>query len=304
MGEILPSGLNRRTEQHAFRFKPLDFNDFHSADKNQKLELCRDLVANLRQHGFARLINHANPHRGFSPVGLESVSSASHHGSSAPLPLLKDMKESYDIGFEEDPLFKNIWPPLAVHDTFKPTFTSFFNACYRVELTILEAISIGLRLLPDTLGQLHAAKTNELRLTHYPAVLRSDFAHATRIAAHTDFGTITLLFQDRVGGLQMELPPGSGNFVDIESGGPHECILNVGDCLQQWTGLHSARHRVHLPGWMNDRVGETVDERFSIAYFVKPDRSASLRPLLGDIVPGKQYMTAGEFQDVRIRGTY
>ena len=87
-------------------------------------------------------------------------------------------------------------------DAFQPTFTSFFEVGYRIELTILKALSIGLGLPEDTLGQLHAAQTNELRITHYPEVARGDFAHSTRIAAHTDFGTITLLFQDAVGGLR------------------------------------------------------------------------------------------------------
>lgn len=111
--------------------------------------------------------------------------------------------------------------------------------------------------------------------------------------------------------LEMELPSGSGEFVDIESGGRYECILNVGDCLQMWTGLCSARHRVHLPSLLaeEDQTGpmqDTVDERFSIAYFAKPNRAASLRPLLHDIAKAKDvsFMTAGEFQQMRISGTY
>jgi isopenicillin N synthase-like dioxygenase len=220
------------------------------------------------------------------------------------------MKESYDIGSERDELYSNIWPPAGVCDTFQPTFISFFTACYRAELAILEAITLGLGLPTQTLSQLHAAQSNELRLTHYPAVSRGEFAHSTRIAAHTDFGSITLLFQDTVGGLQMEVPPNSSKFVDIESGGPHECILNVGDCLQKWTGLHSARHRVHLPelpqGEKAKPAEDIVDERWSIAYFAKPDRAASLRPLLdaAGSMDEEVHMTAGEFQHMRIKGTF
>ncbi|RAL12433.1 Clavaminate synthase-like protein [Aspergillus homomorphus CBS 101889] len=245
----------------------------------------------------------AHPHRGFSPVGLENISAVSNYGrGAAHMPLLKDMKESFDIGSEADPRYQNIWPPAGVADTFQPTFTSFFQSCYRAELAILEAISIGVGLSAQTLGQMHAFQTNELRLTHYPEVARGEFAHATRIAAHTDFGTITLLFQDRVGGLQMEVPPGSGCFVDVPSGGRSECIVNVGDCLNKWTGLHSARHRVHLSEQMTE---DRVPERFSIAYFAKPDRDVLLRPLLSECSnTGDKYMTADEFQHMRIAGTY
>lgn len=100
---------------------------------------------------------------------------------------------------------------------------------------------------------------------------------------------------------EMEVPPHSGQFADIESGGPYECILNVGDCLQKWTGLHSARHRVHLPS--EEQTDGMVPERFSIAYFAKPDRAAILRPLL-EGTSNEKYLTADEFQHMRIAGTY
>lgn len=119
---------------------------------------------------------------------------------------LTPRQESYDIGSEQDDLYSNIWPPSGVRDTFQPFFTSFFSACYQAECEILEALSIGLGLPPQTLSERHANQSNELRLTHYPAVSRSEFANSTRIATHTDFGTITLLFQDAVGGLRMVAP--------------------------------------------------------------------------------------------------
>lgn len=87
-------------------------------------------------------------------------------------------------------------------DAFQPTFASFFEVCYRAQLAILEAIAIGLGLPRQSLAELHVDQTNELRLTHYPTVARDAFASSTRIAAHTDFGSITLLFQDSVGGLR------------------------------------------------------------------------------------------------------
>lgn len=91
----------------------------------------------------------------------------------------------------------------------------------------------------------------------------------------------------------------------MASGGLHECIVNVGDCLAKWTGLNSVCHRVHLPDKNNEdsMQQDIVDERYSIAYFGKPDRSASLRPLLGE-AKATTYMTAGEFQNMRIQGTY
>jgi isopenicillin N synthase-like dioxygenase len=50
-----------------------------------------------------------------------------------------------------------------------------------------------------------------------------------------------------------------------------------------------------------------VPERFSIAYFAKPDREALLRPLLDSLdnsKPVQKFLTANEFQHMRIEGTY
>jgi isopenicillin N synthase-like dioxygenase len=51
---------------------------------------------------------------------------------------------------------------------------------------------------------------------------------------------------------------------------------------------------------------DIVTERFSIAYFAKPDRTASLRPVVDALVPKdtEKFLTAGEFQLMRISGTY
>ncbi|KAF2636554.1 Clavaminate synthase-like protein [Massarina eburnea CBS 473.64] len=321
-------------------FERFNFNEYQTANGPRRQEFCEKLVASLQKYGFVRLVSHgvqndlidrvfdagrqfyhlplaekmksphpptAHPHRGFTPVGVENISSISEFGrdENAPaLPLLKDMKESYDMGSERDELYSNIWPPEGVCDAFQPAFSEFFQSCYDAENMILDAISEGLGLARDTLRKMHAKQHNELRCTHYPTVQRDAFSHSTRIAAHTDFGTITLLFQDHVGGLQVEFPDDSGEFAPIASGGPHECILNVGDCLRQWTGIRSARHRVDLP----DGAKNVVEERFSIAYFAKPDRDASLHPLLDELRRGEDaavtYPTAGEFQNMRIAATY
>ncbi|KAJ5649421.1 Oxoglutarate/iron-dependent dioxygenase [Penicillium longicatenatum] len=320
-------------------FEQLDFARFYHKSIDERDQFCRELITGLRNSGWVRLVNHgipssninqtfeasqkffklpleqklksphpltAHPHRGFSPVGLENISAVSNYRSSATQPLLRDMKETYDIGSEQDPLYSNIWPPAGILDGFQMIMNSFFSVCYDAELKILDAISIGLGLPVHALRELHVMKTNELRLSHYPEVDRAEFANATRIAAHTDFGTITLLFQDDVGGLEMEYPCGSGLFVPAESCGRYECILNVGDCLQMWTGLHSARHRVHVAA-KNKNEG-LISERFSIAYFAKPDRSAILRPLVNspaaESQPIEKFMTANEFQHMRIEGTY
>ena len=67
----------------------------------------------------------------------------------------------------------------------------------------MNAIGIGLGLKSGFFDQYIDAKENNLRLLHYPKVDAKilDNPNQTRIGAHTDYGTVTLLFQDKVGGL-------------------------------------------------------------------------------------------------------
>ena len=73
-------------------------------------------------------------------------------------------------------------------------------------------------------------------------------------------------------------------------------IVNLGDCLQRWTNgqLRSTRHRVHIAQSDLDADPNAVlAERFSVAYFAKPNRSCSIQSLAAECPPGEQ--TVGEF---------
>ena len=121
--------------------------------------------------------------------------------------------------------------------------------------------------------------SSELRLNHYPATDGQTLLRQNRISEHSDFGTVTILFQDSVGGLEIEHQGQSGVFVPLDPGDTCEAIINVGDCLQRWTNtqLRSANHRVTLPA-KAERILRTsqdslmIPDRYSIAYFGKPDR--------------------------------
>jgi isopenicillin N synthase-like dioxygenase len=142
-----------------------------------------------------------------------------------------------------------------------------------------------------------------MRLTHYPAIPAANLhpdANATRIAKHTDFGSITLLFQDSVGGLEIENPTHTGRYDPVVSKEIDEMIVNVGDCLQRWSNdrLRSTRHRVHLPQHLLDVESAILPARFSVAYFSKPDRNCSVRSMPEMCEDEEQLyddVTAGEF---------
>lgn len=76
-----------------------------------------------------------------------------------------------------------------------------------------------------------------------------------------DYGSITLLFQDNRGGLQVKSP--TGQFIDAT---PIEgtIVVNAGDLLARWSNdtIKSTIHRVVEPP---QKEGETHPPRYSIA---------------------------------------
>jgi isopenicillin N synthase-like dioxygenase len=73
-------------------------------------------------------------------------------------------------------------------------------------------------------------------LLHYPAIAAAELesGRAARMPAHSDWSSITLLFQDECGGLEVEDPNQPGEFVAVA---PIEgaCVVNVGDLLMRWS---------------------------------------------------------------------
>ncbi|KAK1921093.1 hypothetical protein DB88DRAFT_122997 [Papiliotrema laurentii] len=159
----------------------------------------------------------------------------------------------------------------------RPTIDRFIHEINRVAARILHGLAVALRLPEDYLVKQHRGEHNRLRLLHYPpaALSRNDSSPDIRAGAHTDYGSITLLFQHRVSGLQvrrgddwMDVPPRSGCLV-----------INIGDALEFWSGgrFKSTLHRVVMP-----REQAETSSRYSIAYFVHPDTDSILDPFVDE----------------------
>jgi isopenicillin N synthase-like dioxygenase len=187
------------------------------------------------------------------------------------------------MGAASDELVANQWLEDRVLPGFRKFMEDFYDKAFKTELQLISALAIALGVSAEHLRSLHNRAENEFRLLHYPEIPASDLADgtATRIGEHTDFGTITMLFQDSVGGLQVEDQTQHGLFRDIESATSTEMILNIGDSLQRLTNdtFKAAVHRVTYPPAINAGDDCFIPERYSIAYFAKPNRNASLLPL-------------------------
>ncbi|KAL5341107.1 hypothetical protein BJX70DRAFT_74794 [Aspergillus crustosus] len=336
----------------------LDFADFNSGISTRQNDFCRRLLAALSTLGFVKIKNHsiqdevleqvfewskyffslplesklqaahpiqANPHRGWSCVGQEKLS-VIRQGKA-----IFDLKESFDQGPASDPLYPNIFPPPTTLVGFQPFMESFYTSCQSLHLTLLRAIALSLSQGETFFTSRCSVNSSELRLNHYPATTTSNLqsGNMMRISSHTDFGTVTLLFQDSVGGLEIESQEHSGVYIPVlpsappspssadiskQKHGGKELILNVGDCLQRWTNdrLRSANHRVTLPlssTSKKEEEPEIVPARYSVAYFGKPDRDASVCAIPALVSKGEEVkyeggMTAWEYNQSRLLQTY
>ncbi|KAI1774101.1 Clavaminate synthase-like protein [Hypoxylon cercidicola] len=230
------------------------------------------------------------PHRGYSSIGKEKVYSqadvAEHKEDGdvgQSLRKISDFKESYEIGSEQDPVQQNIWLPEDVLPGFRGYMTTLYDRLLGVSKTILEAIAIGLSLDAEEHAEsvkLISDRHCQLRLLHYPEVTKEKLRNEllARLPAHNDWGTITLLFQDDNGGLELK-DPHSQAFLSAE---PEEgaLVLNIGDIFQRFTNDYfvSALHQVAVPD--PDAVPESgIPARYSIPFFVVPDFSHTISTL-------------------------
>ena len=187
---------------------------------------------------------------GYSVVGDENVD------PTAP----KDLKESFN--YNNTRMGDHLWPKDLPN--FKASALQSIDIADKLTLRIL-------RMFDDILGtgntlvDAHIKPYNTTRVIHYPSVfeLEKEFEERQlRIGEHSDYGTITLLWQiNDVPGLQVQDLKGTWHPVPYAEDG---VVVNIGDLLQRWTNdyFKSTKHRV-----VNSHMHLN---RYSMPHFVDP----------------------------------
>ena len=123
--------------------------------------------------------------------------------------------------------------------------TDFYWECHKAAESIMSAMALGIGL-PDEnyFRPSHPGHNNQLRLLHYPPIPAAtlESQSATRMDAHSDWGSITMLFQDDCGGLQIENPHQKGVFVDAPPL-KDAIVMNIGDLMMRWSNGQLCRAR-------------------------------------------------------------
>jgi isopenicillin N synthase-like dioxygenase len=223
---------------------------------------------------------------GYQGLEVESLDPA-----SAP-----DLKETFTM--------RNA-PALAADDArwpgvqFRNQAMDFYAAALSQAHVVLGLMARALDLPEQYFTPLHRGENVTLRYLHYPAGPMPRDPAQLGAGAHTDYGSITLLFQDDVGGL--EVRDSEGRWISAPPL-PGCAVVNTGDLMERWTNgrFCSTTHRVRpVTGSRN---------RYSIALFVDPDSSVPIDCLPGCSGPGNPprhvAVTAGEHLHQRIAATH
>jgi isopenicillin N synthase-like dioxygenase len=189
-----------------------------------------------------------------------------------------DYKEFFSIGLElpeDDPCVvagealrgPNQWPD------FMPELRVALDAYYEeigmAGADLLKAVAVGLGIEPGFFEPKYGKRLQRTQMVYYPPHPPMAETDQFGVAPHTDYGCITLLYQDNSGGLQVrEL--GSNSWIDAT---PIEgsLVVNVGDLLARWSNdrFRSTLHRV---------INKSGHERYSIATFYDPTYGAVVDP--------------------------
>lgn len=224
-------------------------------------------------------------HRGFLRIGQAKM-----QGSTT-----QDLKESFIWGREfptgmldalaGNPMIgRNQWP--ASLPQMPAILNAYFEQCVALGKTLLSVFAVALAVDPAYFIRNFDQTVTRGSILYYPPQPPELGEKQFGVAPHTDYGCLTLLYQDPTAGLQVRAKDGAWvTAVPI----PETFVVNVGDLLARWTNnrFRSTPHRV---------INANGSARYSIAVFVDPNFETPIAPVVhGDERPKFPVTTCGEY---------
>ncbi|AJP71113.1 isopenicillin N synthase family dioxygenase [Sphingomonas hengshuiensis] len=219
----------------------------------------------LAQKSALTIANSMN-NRGYAGMESESLDPSK----------LSDAKEAFNIGRDPEPgevtdpampsVGRNQWPDLP---GFRAAMLGYYGAMRRLSERIHTAFALDLGLPPGFFADKVDRPLATLRLLRYPPHPGIFDGSRYGAGAHTDYGNLTLLSQDAVGGLEVRTR--AGQWVSAPPI-PDTYVCNIGDCLMRWSNdvYVSTPHRV---------ANISGRERYSVAFFFDPNPDAVIECL-------------------------
>ncbi|RBP84851.1 2OG-Fe(II) oxygenase [Marinomonas rhizomae] len=234
-------------------------------------------------------------HRGYGNIGEEQLDEVGH----------ADWKETFDMALDfpkDHPLAVKY--PTAYGPNQNPSdpatlevLQEYYVQAFQVAQKLLTAMAEALSLKSDFFVRGFKDHVTVLRMIHYPP--RPANEHDNGAGAHTDYGCVTLLLQDQIGGLQVKNR--QGEWVDATPI-DNALVVNIGDLMQRWTNDEyvSTAHRV--------RASLADVHRYSFPFFVEPDYETKVEcvPSCATIEKPAKYesILSGDWIQSRFDATY
>jgi isopenicillin N synthase-like dioxygenase len=217
---------------------------------------------------------------GYEPIGGQKLDSQDPTKEAAP----PDLKESFNWGADvpaDHPYAiagyrgygTNHAPALA---GFRAQMDAYATEMRRLGNLLLELIALSLDLPDNWFKPFFTSNGGKLRIIKYPPQPNEAQRNQIGAGAHTDWGGVTLLAQDQIGGLEVrnvagdwiQAPPVAGTFV-----------VNIGDLMARWTnGIYNSNlHRV--------KNNNSAQDRYSIPFFYDADPRATIEAIPTCVTP-------------------
>ena len=240
---------------------------------------------------------------GYEPIGGQVLDSQDASKEKAP----PDLKESFYFAMELPPehpwaqkrirgFGHNQWPAIP---GFREQTLAYQAAMRELGERVLAMIALSLELPEDFFAAFYDMPGTTLRLLRYPPHPQAALANQLGAGAHTDWGGITLLAQDALGGLEVRNADGEWVSATPIAG---TFVVNLGDLMQRWTNgvYRSNMHRV--------KNNSSWRDRYSIPFFFspRPDSRIECMPSCTDASHPPKYApcTASEHHYEMFRRSY
>lgn len=246
--------------------------------------------------------------RGYSPPKSEATSLSL---GVEPANKMNDFFEAFNVGLTvddypgadvaEEQYQHNVWPEL---DGFREQVSTYLAEARRVANVLVEISTDALGFPPGALDHLFDRATGTMRMNNYaltPGMKVTLDGELRGMGEHTDFGVITVLWADRVHGLQVLGADGGWHDVQPDEGA---LLVNLGDVMTRWTNEHwmSTLHRVKPPV-----IDGTIERRRSVAYFHGCNWDATIEPMPELLAAGEEPLyaavSATEHMRAKLAGT-
>lgn len=203
--------------------------------------------------------------RGYFPVGGELTSGK------------PDLKEGLYFGQELSPDDPRVRAGLPLHGPnlfpsqlpeLREVVLAWMAEMARLGRELMGALALSLELPASYFDEALREPTTLFRIFNYPPDAQAASSERWGVGEHTDYGVLTLLKQDDVGGLQVKTPRGWLEAPPI----PGTLVCNLGDMLERMTGglYKSTPHRVR---------NSAARDRLSFPFFFDPGWDAPLHAI-------------------------